>query len=106
MMIHSMAPLTPTPKVCAMAGRAMFTIDESRVVIKAASATSMSTTHLFACSCASPIATGTWKRVGRCRRECVGSRAGDFALFVSSVVFAAEGASPRYIGGLLFVDLN
>src|SRR2546423_883816 len=106
MMIHSMAPLTPTPKVWAMAGRAMFTIEESRVVIKAPSATSKSTTHLLACSCASPVAAGTWKRLGRCMRACVGSRAGYVALFVSSVVFAAEGASPRYIGGLLFVDLN
>src|SRR5437667_113047 len=106
MMIHSMAPLTPTPKVCAMAGRAMFTIEESRVVIKAPSATSMSTTHLLACSCATPEAFGTWKRVGRCRRACVGSRAGEFASFVSSGVFAAEGASPRYIGGRMFVVLS
>jgi len=39
-----------TPKACAIEGRAMFTMDESSVVMNAADPDSASTTHLFACS--------------------------------------------------------
>ena len=47
---HSISPLRGTPKELAIAGRLIFTIDESSVAIKTPMATMTNTAHLFACS--------------------------------------------------------
>ena len=45
MMTHSTAPVSPTPKACAIAGKLILTIDESSVAIKIPMATTASTAH-------------------------------------------------------------
>ena len=56
-MIHSVAPLTPTWKLCAILGRPILTIEPSSVVIKVAALARASTIHLFIWPWSSPVWT-------------------------------------------------